>query len=194
MEFNGKTISIVNPDIVGNALEELFFPFYCEVCPDFKQGPPQNPPDFYALDNEFQFEQKCFGKSPGFDISSFGGFINQISEPGALIKKIFKTKYLVYKYEIKDNEFTITNFWMLNIWNLPVYNKKYPISVQVKHGVYCNIRPGTACSWSDETKTAELFIKNLIVCINDSKQLPNKEALIESISKQVEEAKTLGFL
>ena len=63
MEFNGKTISIVNPDIVGNALEELFFPFYCEVCPDFKQGPPQNPPDFYALDNEFQFEQKCFGKS-----------------------------------------------------------------------------------------------------------------------------------
>jgi NgoBV restriction endonuclease len=193
--FMGRDIPITNVNIVGNLLEDVFFPLFKSACPDFEEGPDQAPPDFYAQEKEFQFELKAFCKGPGFDISNFASFINQISEPGGLIKKLFKTKYLVFEYAVNGASFVIKQFWLLNIWNLPTYDNKYPISMQQKKSMWYNIRPGVKTSWSDQTKTPHLFIEKILECIAICpNHIENRETIIESITKQAEEAKTLGFL
>ncbi len=192
--FNGRSLPIMNPNLVGDLLEDIFFPFYKEECPDFEEGPKQESPDFFGHEKQFQFEQKVFYESPGFDISNFTSLIHQISKSGGLIRKLFKTKYLVYEYGIDESAFVIKNFWMLNIWNLPTYGKTYPISMQVKKKMWYNIRPGTKASWIDSSKTPHMFLDNLLKCINQCSHLEDKESLKSSILTQIEEAKLQGFL
>lgn len=192
--FKGRSLPIMNPNLVGDLLEDIFYPFYKEVCPDFEEGPKQESPDFFGHEREFQFEQKAFYGSPGFDISNFTSLIHQISKPGGLIKKIFKTKYLVYEYGIEESAFVIKNFWMLNIWNLPTYHNLYPISMQVKKSVWYNIRPGTKAGWMDSSKTPHVFLDSLLQCIDRCSHLEDKQALKTSILTQMEEAKLRGFL
>lgn len=192
-EFNGVSIKVNNPNLVGDLLECVFYPFYKEACIDFKEGPKQESPDFFA-DNDFCFEQKAFYKKPGFDISNFTSLIHQITMPGGLKKKLFKTKYLVYEYDIVSDEFVIKNFWMLNIWDLPAYDMTNPISIQVKKNIWYNIRPGSKTGWSDTSKTSIKFLEKLLECLDKCHHLENNDSLKESILMQVEEAKSEGFL
>jgi len=193
-DFFGRSLPIMNPNPVGDLLENIFYPFYKEVCPDFEEGPKQQSPDFFGYGQEFQFEQKAFCESPGFDISNFTSLVHQLSKPGGLVKKLFKTKYLVYEYGIDKSAFVIKNFWMLNIWNLPTYGKTYPISMQVKKKMWYNIRPGTKAGWVDSSKTPRIFLDNLLECIDRCSHLEDKESLKSSIVTQIEEAKLQGFL
>ena len=192
--FNGRSLPIINPNLVGDLLEDIFYPFYKEACPDFEEGPKQESPDFFGHGQEFQFEQKAFYESPGFDISNFTSLVHQMSKPGGLVKKLFKTKYLVYEYGVDEGAFVIKKFWMLNIWNLPTYGNTYPISMQVKKKMWYNIRPGTYTSWMDLSKTPVMFLDNLIRCIDQCPHLEGKETLKSSIVTQIEEAKLQGFL
>ncbi len=175
-------------------MEDIFFPFYKEACPDFEEGPKQESPDFFADGKQFQFEQKAFYGSPGFDISNFTSFLHQMSKPGGLEKKLFKTKYLVFEYGLEGDGFVIKNFWMLNIWDLPTYGNKYPISMQAKKGIWCNIRPGVTSGWSDPSKTPAKFLEKLLECIDLCGHLEGKQDLKASILTQMEEAKTRGLL
>lgn len=184
---------ICNPNIVGNLLEDVFFPHYKAACPDMMQGDKQMPPDFYGFQKEFLFEQKTFCGSPSFDLSNMTSLLHQLSHPGELMKKIFKTKYLVYEYQIKDSSIVITDFWLLNIWNLPSYNGKYPMSMQVKKNIWYNLRPGSKSSWTDNTKTCEVFFEKLIECIEKCPHIYEKEKLTTSIISHIEEAKTLKY-
>lgn len=192
--FNGCSIPIMNPNLVGDLLEDIFYPFYKEACPDFEEGPKQESPDFFAHGREFQFEQKAFFGSPGFDISNFTSLVHQMSRPGGLEKKLFKTKYLVYEYGMEADAFVVKNFWMLNIWDLPTYGNTYPISMQVKKGMWYNIRPGTKTSWSDSSKTPTKFLEHLLQCIDSCPHLTDKDTLKLSIVTQMGEAKTQGLL
>ena len=192
--FNGRSLPIMNPNLVGDLLEDIFYPFYKEACPDFEEGPKQESPDFFGDNKEFHFEQKAFYKSPGFDISNFTSLVHQISKPGGLVKKLFKTKYLVYEYDLDEGAFVIKNFWMLNIWNLPSYGNTYPISMQVKKNMWYNIRPGTKASWMDTSKTPRMFLDNLIQCIDQYPHLEDKNSLKSLIVTQIEEAKLQGLL
>lgn len=191
--FKNHTIAITNPNLVGDLLEDIFYPIYKESFPDFEKGPKQESPDFFAENKEFQFEQKAFFGSPGFDISNFTSFIHQISKPGGLEKKVFKTKYLVYEYGLDKDSFIIKNFWMLNIWNMPTYDNTYPITMQVKKGMWYNIRPGPKLSWSDNTKTAKKFIHNLLECIDKCPHLDNSDSLKSCLSTEIDKVKTLEF-
>jgi hypothetical protein len=191
--FNGHSLPIINPNLVGDILENILYPLYKSTCPDFQEGPKQESPDFFGMD-DFRFEQKAFIGSPGFDISNFTSFVTQISKPGCLEKKIFRTKYLVYEYGMESDTFVIKNFWMLNIWNLPIYDNTYPISMQVKKKMWYNIRPGTHKSWNNEKKTAEMFLNYLLKCIKVCPHLEKKESLTLSIITQMEEARSQGLL
>ena len=192
--FNDETIVIKNPNLVGDLIEEIVFPFYKKVCPDFELGSRQSPPDFFGQNKEFQFELKVFKGFPSFDISNFTSLIHQISKNGGLKKKLFKTKYLIYEYDIKNEEYVFKNFWLLNIWNLPVYDKKYPLSMQVKKKMWYNMRPGPSFGWTDNTKTPERFIVNLLKCIEECAQIENKTDIKLSILSQIEQLKIEGFL
>lgn len=192
--FNGRSLAIKNPNLVGDLLEDIFFPLYKEACPDFEEGPKQESPDFFAQEKEFQFEQKAFYGSPGFDISNFTSLVHQMSKPGGLEKKLFKTKYLIFEYGVDGDAYVIKNFWMLNIWDLPTYGNKYPISMQVKKGMWYNIRPGVPSGWSDHSKTPKKFLENLLDCIDQCGQLAGKQELKASIMNQMEEAQTQGLL
>jgi len=47
---------------------------------DFEEGPKQASPDYYGINKHFEFEQKVFMKSPGFDIGNFTSYINMLCE------------------------------------------------------------------------------------------------------------------
>lgn len=193
--FNGKMIPITNTNLVGDLLEDVFLPSYTEVCPDMKEGPLQASPDFYAADG-FHLEQKAFAGKPGFDIANYASLLDQLSTKGSLVQKLLKTKYLVYRYAMVGSAIKITNFWMLNIWDLAKYDGMYPIGVQNKRGTWYNVRPDQPSSWTDESKTPRLFIAKLLESIDQCPQLDaaKKVAIKTSITEQVAEAETLGFL
>jgi hypothetical protein len=194
VSFNGRSFPIMNPNLVGDLLEDTFYPSYKDVCPDFEEGPKQDSPDFFGHGQEFRFEQKAFYGSPSFDISQFTSLVHQMSKPGGLIKKLFKTKYLVYEYGVDEDAFVIKNFWMLNIWNLPAYDNTYPISMQVKKKMWYNIRPGRKVSWVDSSKTPLMFLDHLLQCIDKCPHLEHKDSFKSSILTQIEEVKLQGFL
>ena len=190
--FMGRTLAINNPNLVGDLLEDVVFPFFKEAFPDFEEGPKQEPPDFMAGD--YQFELKAFLGNPGFDISNFTSFVTQLAKDGGLIKKLFKTKYLVFRYAAEGDGFKIADFWMLDVWQLPNYDLTDPLSVQKKKGIWYNLRPGAASSWTDESKTANKFLDNLLLCVDKCEHIQTKDALKASILRQREDATTLGFL
>ena len=195
--FMSKNIPIAEPDIVGKMLENIFFPFFQESCPDLEINPiKQTSPDYYGLQREFQFEMKAFLNSPGFDISNCISLMKKISEPGGLIKKLFKTKYIIFEYSISDIKIKIKNYWLIDIWHLPTYSNTYPISLQNKSKQWYNFRPGPSSGFSDKNKTPKLFIDKLLECIKICPNLNDndKESCCISILSQVEEAKIQGFL
>jgi len=97
-------------------------------------------------------------------------------------EKIFKTKYLIFEYRSSNEGFVITKFWMTDIWKLVNYNRKYPLSIQVKRNIWYNIRPCSKNTWDDPEKTANKFIECLTECIQMCPHLLDKENIIESIT------------
>jgi len=90
--FMGKSIPICNCNAVGDILEDVFYPLIKEQIDDFEEGPKQASPDYYGLNKYFEFEQKVFMKSPGFDIGNFTSYVNILCEDGGVYKKNFQNK------------------------------------------------------------------------------------------------------
>ena len=176
-EYNGK---IENCNIVGDCMENILLPFLKKKVPTIREGPKQSSPDFF--NKNYEWELKLFNKSPGFDVSNYISYINQLEKN--LYKKLYKTQYLIFKYSIEKNHIIIRNFKLFNIWDIVSYSGKYPISLQNKKGTWYNIRP---CSFNEMgvNKNSILFIKQICksisMCPNPIK---NREKIIENIKKQ----------
>ena len=89
--FMGKNITICNCNAVGDILEDIFYPIIKDKLDDFEEGPKQASPDYFGMNKHFEFEQKVFMKSPGFDIGNFTSYVNMLCEDGGVYKKLFKT-------------------------------------------------------------------------------------------------------
>jgi hypothetical protein len=166
-------------------------PIIKEQLPDFKKGPKQSSPDYYGYNNknnQFEFEQKTFTINPNFDIGNFTSYISQLCEQDGLFRKLLNTKYLIFEYIVdKNNILIIKKFHYLHVWNLVSYNKKYPISMQVKKNMWYNIRPDRVSKWYKEEKTFHIFVKNIIKCINECHHIENKQQKISNIQEQYDE-------
>jgi len=185
--FMGKCIPISNCNIVGNVVEDIFYPFIKDKLEDFEEGPKQASPDFYGLNRTFEFEQKVFMGSPGFDIGNFTSYINMLCEDGGVMKKLFRTKYIVFEYAILNEKIKIVKFHYLNVWNLVGYTGKTPLTMQIKKGVWYNIRPDSVKKWYVETKTPQLFIDKIVECILQCPHIEDKSAKIMRIKSQFDE-------
>lgn len=185
LTFMGRQIQVINTNIVGDLLEDVFYHGGLKDLEDFEEGPLQESPDFYAQNKEFLFEQKTFAKTPGFDISNYSEFVDTMAEEGGVFKKMFRTKYLVFEYEIVPEGVRIKTFSLLNVWQLPNYTGKDPLSVQNKRGVWYNLRPQGSSSWTDATKTPARFIEALKESIRKCPNaIQDKEAKLASIDAQ----------
>jgi hypothetical protein len=183
--FAGKSIPICNCNAVGDLLEDIFYPFFKEKLDDFEEGPKQASPDYYGMKQTFEFEQKVFMKTPGFDIGNLMSYINVLSEQGGVYKKMFKTKYLVFEYAVTDDKkIKIIQFHYLNVYNLVGYSGKRPMKVQVKNNVWYNIRPDSVKKWYCPNKTPQLFIDKIIECIQACPHIEDKQSKITSITNQ----------
>ena len=127
---NNYTGDIDNCNIVGDVMEDILYPIIKKNIPTFQKGPKQASPDFYNINKEWEWELKCFCDSPGFDISNFNSYIDQLQNN--LERKMYKTQYLIFKYEITSGSFMITDFKLCKVWDILNYNGKYPISLQSK--------------------------------------------------------------
>ena len=187
VSFMDKNIKISNINIVGSLLEDVFFSKFNEKISDFEIGNKQSSPDYYAMNKTFEFEQKVFISKPGFDIGNFTSYINQLCESNGVFRKIFKTKYLIFEYYIFEDYITIKKFHYLNVFNLVSYDKKYPISMQVKKNIWYNIRTDSVNNWYSTEKTPKKFIENIIKCIKQCHHIDNKEDKINNIEIQMKE-------
>jgi len=188
--YDGVSVPICDCNVVGNTLETIFFRQANAHALELREGPRQASPDFYGEDG-FEFEQKTFlaGK-PGFDISNFCSYVEQLCQEGGVEKKVFKTIYLLFEYSMQENIVTIKNFHYLHVWALPSYSGTHPISMQVKRGMWYNIRPDRVNQWVNTTKTPTLFIEKMIECINKCDQVAEKDSIIANISSQFELLRT----
>ena len=182
--FNNMIIPIDNCNCVGDIMETLFFNEISKILLDFEEGPKQESPDFYACNKLFEYEMKVFLNKPGFDIANFESFIQQLCNENGLFRKLFKTKYLIFKYSINENKITIEQFYYLNIWNIISYSTKNPISVQIKRNMWYNIRPSSPNTWYDNSKTPHVFIEKIIESINKCNQVHDKHNKINNILMQ----------
>ena len=178
---------IDNCNIIGDCMENVLFPIINKKIPSFVQGPKQSSPDFYnGVDKEWEWELKCFGNTPGFDISNFNSYITQINNN--LERKLYKTQYLIFKYASNDKCIKIVDFKLCNIWNLINYNGKYPISMQCKKGMWYNIRPCCFTDFNNTIKTPYLFIKQICRAISETPNpIANKSDIIKNIESQFNE-------
>lgn len=183
----GKIIPLTESEsinnVVGGVLESILPYMMKEKLPNFMPGPKQCSPDYF--NNKYEYELKCFEKSPGFDISNYHSYISQIEKKGGLKRKL-ETKYLIFQYKIeKTGGIKIISFDFLNIWNLIGYDGKYPISLQNKKGMWYNIRPSSKNSWKNVTKTPQHFVKQFLksiqICPNP---IENKETILNNIKYQ----------
>jgi len=182
--FNGKIIPIVNVNAVGDILEEVLFPTLRDAL-GFREGPKNAPPDFFGDEtDDFKIELKTFLNSPGFDLANFASYISQLCAENGVFDKLFKTKYIVFEYAMENQSIVIKNFHYLNIWQFPCFTASRPLSVQVKRGVWHNIRSGTVKGWSDKSKTPALFIDKIIESIIMCPQIVNKDDKCTNIRKQ----------
>lgn len=182
---NGETLSddIHNCNIIGDCMEDIVYSLIKRKIHTFEKGPKQASPDFYNT-NEWEWELKCFGNSPCFDISNFNSYISQLEDN--LEKKLYKTQYLIFKYDLNENIIKITDFKLCNVWEIIGYTGKYPITLQCKKGIWYNIRP---CSFNEmhksSKKTPLVFIQKICEAIAQSPNiLPFKQNTIEKIYQQ----------
>ena len=181
---NGENHSgeIDNCNIIGDCMEDIIYPFIKKHIPQFEKGPKQASPDFYNS-KIWEWELKCFSNSPGFDISNFNSYISQLEEN--LEKKLYRTQYLIFKYNLKDEIITITDFKLCNIWEIINYEGKYPISLQCKKGMWYNIRPCSFDAMNAAYKKPIMFIKKICEAIDKSpNKLENKPSIINNIYNQ----------
>ena len=169
---------------VGSILEQIIFPVLKNVLPQFERGPKQKSPDYYNR-KIYEYELKCFEKSAGFDISAYNAYIEQLALKNGVCRKIFNTKYLVFKYNLSGCKIRIQKFWMLNIWNLVSYTGKYPISIQNKRGIWYNIRPSSENGWVDKKRDAKKFIENIVKSIQLCPNPLNKDKIIQKLTAQL---------
>ena len=189
--FMGNSITIYNCNAIGDILEDIFYPILKYELNDFEEGPKQESPDYYGINKTIEFEQKVFMSTPSFDIGNFTSYINKLCEDDGIYKKIFKTKYLVFEYAIKNEKITIITFHYLSVYNLVGYSGKYPISMQVKKNMWYNIRPDNVKNWYLTTKTPQLFIDNIIKCIIQCPHIEEKNKKIISITEQFNKLKLI---
>jgi hypothetical protein len=190
--YDNQSSCAINPNSVGTILEELFFNKIQNELPNLTKGPSQQSPDYflkYEDDNKsynIECEMKCFKGTPNFDISNYDCYINQLVKDNGVYRKVFNTKYLIFQYDIEDNNICIKDFFFKNVWDLVNYNGKYPISVNNKKNIWHNIRPSTVIhSWTDLNKTSDLFINQIIESIKICPHnIENKSSIISEIENQ----------
>ena len=182
---NGKKFSgeISNCNIIGDCMETILYPFIVKEIPTFEEGPKQASPDFYNLNKEWEYELKCFNNKPGFDISNFNSYIYQINKD--LEKKLYRTKYLIFKYKIDKNTIEIDDFKLCSVWEIINYTGKNPVSLQSKKGTWYNIRPCCFKDMNSNDKSPLIFIKNICSAIlKTPNKMEDKEKIIDNINKQ----------
>ena len=92
-DYDNETTKINDCNMVGNILENIFYPRLNKVLPSLEQGPKQLSPDYWNRNKRYEYEQKCFTGNPSFDVANYRSYITQLCEENGVYRKVFNTKY-----------------------------------------------------------------------------------------------------
>ena len=193
--LNGTTDSgvIENCNIVGDCMENILLPYLRAKILTIETGPKQGSPDFWNRNRKYEWELKVFKITPGFDISNFTSYIDQLNKCKGVERKIYRTQYLIFKYSLNKTHILIEDFKLCSVWNLLLYSGKYPISLQNKKGTWYTIRP---CAFNDisyfpeynNNKSPNIFIKqickSILECPNKLDDIGDKDKIVKNIELQ----------
>lgn len=183
--FCGQDYVISNCNLVGDVLETICLVQLQTCLDDIELGPKQASPDFWCDNRLFEYEHKVYMKQAGFDLANFESYVDQLCKPNGVFRKLFQTKYLVFEYAMEEGNIKILSCFCLNIWNLVGFTRKYPLSMQVKRGMWYNIRPASISDWTNKKKTPDMFVKAIIQCIKQCpNQIDDREGKIKNIQHQ----------
>ena len=165
--FMDRKIPLANTNSFGDIAENLLYSQVQLTVTDFHRGPLQASPDFFGEDKH-EYELKLFTKQPSFDIGNFSSYVESITTLDGMQRKLCNTTYLVFRYEVQQDEFVFKEFWELPVWKLCAYGGKNGLSVQIKRGQLYNIRPGPSKKFDDTSKTVHSFLDALEVAMERS--------------------------
>jgi hypothetical protein len=148
-------------DAIGNILEEVIGNLLAKKFDDLAAGESNQPPDIFDERNDWHIEIKVFKSSngPGFDVYDIPKFFGSKEKDDWLSRAIHKTDYLIFEYEIADEKRTLKSLSHKKLHEIIGYDQTHPITVQYSKKAYKKIRPSSASTWGDRSKTPEKFIK-----------------------------------
>ena len=168
-------------------MENILFRYVGNKLDTFESGPKQSSPDFFNRDKTYEWELKGFKDKPGFDVSNFTSYINQLNEINGVKRKLYQTKYIIMNYSLIGGIAKIKDYKICNVWDIVSYKGIYPISLQNKKGMWYNIRPCSFKEMDDSEKTPEKFIDQICKAIKKCpNKIENKDTIIKNIKKQFE--------
>jgi hypothetical protein len=183
--FGESKLEMNQRNVMGDVVESLTFMQLKNNNVDLIRTPPYASPDFVSPSGDYGYEHKCFTKQPSFDIGNFESYVSQLCEHNGVRKKVLGTKYIVFEYSNDVVSTRLENFYMMNVWNLVGYDGKYPITMQVRRGNWCSIRPSAVSEWYKADKTPSRFMKSLLRCIEICPNgIKHRETKIRQIADQ----------
>jgi hypothetical protein len=180
------TNPITDCNITGYSMESILLPHLISKIPTIERGPKQASPDFWNRNRQYEYELKVFTNAMNFDIGNFVAYIKSLANCG-LMRKLYKTKYLIFKYSIDEPNgcIIIDDFKMCEVFELVgLDSQTYPITIQRKSGTWYNIRP---CSFNMiyNNRSAAKFLDQLYKAITSCpNHIENREQIIEKIKQQ----------
>jgi hypothetical protein len=184
--LDDRLIQLSDCNAIGNILQEIFYHYFKKEIIGFERGPPQSSPDYWTTNRTYEYELKCYQNSPGFDIANYTSYIHQLADKDGVFRKLFRTKYLVFKYIINNGQIIIKEFTFLNVWNIVGYTGLYPITLQCKKHMWYNIRPSSSSDWTNPGKNPRMFMDAIIRSIEKCpNNIRDRDDIIHKISEQI---------
>ena len=191
-DYDNLSIKVKEKSAVGNLFQEWFGNWLKKHNIGFRLNPnTQESPDFFLHETSNEtdlLEIKVFDDDAGaaFDVANFDAYTRSI------LNKPYKinSDYLIFSYTLRDGIFSIKRIWLKKIWEITGAMNDRPINLQVKQGVFVNIRP---VKWySDKAKfnpfnnrNAFLVALHEAIKLNPKKTDWDKDTWLEKIKEQI---------
>lgn len=142
-DYSNVKFEVSEKSAIGDLFQEWLGRWMLENDIEYRTNPnTQKFPDYYlheTSNSEDLLELKTFDSDAGaaFDVANFDTYTRSLlAEPYKI-----NADYLIFSYTFREGVFKVADIWIKKIWEITGPMNDRPINMQVKQGVFVNIRP-----------------------------------------------------